>query len=281
MASPFQLCSVGTTPTCSYPAPVRSTLSHGHCHLSRSSPPTLHLLHTQLPQPPSLQVRALAAATISSLLEGPAPRAILAVAEARTATSRAPVRGFLTLSLSLGQLLLALHTGLLAAVSREPAALALPAVLRALVVLVGATPYERLPPELLPQIISTLRARWASLHSPSSSASSSSSLSHPAPAISPAELAPIQAAYLACLAECFSTKQPIPGLAAHLQGPEGGAAAAHMLAELLALGRDPGQPAVVRIEALGALRGLAAHYAFVMPGGMWYSNWGGVEKGGG
>ncbi len=223
------------------------------------------------PPPPSpLQVRALAAATISSLLEGPAPRAILAVAEARTATSRAPVRGFLTLSLSLGQLLLALHTGLLAAVSREPSALALPAVLRALVVLVGATPYERLPPELLPQIISTLRASWASLNSPSSSsASSSSSSSHPAQAISPAELAPIHAAYLACLAECFSTKQPIPGLAAHLQGPEGGAAAAHMLAELLALGRDPGQPAVLRIEALGALKGIAAHYAFVMPGGMW------------
>lgn len=68
-------------------------------------------------------------------------------------TTRAPVRGFLTLSLSLGQLLLAAHAGLLKSVADEGSPLVLPAVLRALVVLMAASPYERLPPELLPETL--------------------------------------------------------------------------------------------------------------------------------
>jgi hypothetical protein len=62
------------------------------------------------------QIRSMAAATISCMLEGPPQRAFLAVAEARAlppATSgqrpQPPVRGFTTLSSSLGQMVLALH----------------------------------------------------------------------------------------------------------------------------------------------------------------------------
>eukprot|EP00983_Pelagomonas_calceolata_P060252 1146291-Pelagomonas_calceolata.AAC.2 len=57
----------------------------------------------------------MAAATIACLLEGPAQRGFLAVAEARTMASAsaraAPARGFLTLSASLGQMVVCLHAG--------------------------------------------------------------------------------------------------------------------------------------------------------------------------
>jgi hypothetical protein len=57
----------------------------------------------------------MAAATIACLLEGPAQRGFLAVAEARSmaaASARAaPARGFLTLSSSLGQMVVCLHAG--------------------------------------------------------------------------------------------------------------------------------------------------------------------------
>ncbi|WIA21275.1 hypothetical protein OEZ85_000508 [Tetradesmus obliquus] len=64
---------------------------------------------------PCNKVRLLAAALLVALLEGPAARALLAVAEARSAP-KAAVRGFTTVSTSLGHMLLALHAGLLAAV---------------------------------------------------------------------------------------------------------------------------------------------------------------------
>ncbi|KXZ56713.1 hypothetical protein GPECTOR_1g642 [Gonium pectorale] len=261
-------------------------------------PLTPHLL-TVLLHDPLIKVRSLAASTIAVLLDGPAQRSILAVAEAKSMTARPPVRGFLTLSLSLGQLLLAAHTGLLHSVATEASGLVLPGVLRALVVLITSSPYERLPPELLPETIKVLRSRWAALSVASNAAAAG-------------ELAPIQAAYLACIAECFATKQPIAGLALYLQqqqkletGPAAGDAADHprapgrssgndirtasgalspratsssgnragaqgggaeqLVLELLQLASDPAVAAVTRIEALAALKGMAAHYTFVMP----------------
>lgn len=57
----------------------------------------------------------MAAATIACLLEGPAQRGFMSVAEARSmaaASARAaPTRGFLTLSASLGQMVVCVHTG--------------------------------------------------------------------------------------------------------------------------------------------------------------------------
>jgi hypothetical protein len=63
----------------------------------------------------------MAAATIAALLEGPAQRAFLAVAEARSQQQRAPVRGFTTLSATLGAMALALHAALLQSVGPPPA----------------------------------------------------------------------------------------------------------------------------------------------------------------
>ncbi|GLC35771.1 hypothetical protein PLESTB_000492500 [Pleodorina starrii] len=259
-------------------------------------PLTPHLI-TVLLYDPLIKVRLLAAATISSLLDGPAQRSILAVAEAKSMSGRAgPVRGFLTLSLSLGQLLLAAHAGLLQAVAAEASGLVLPGVLRALVVLMAASPYERLPPELLPEALKVLRMRWAALTgavTASAPASHATTATTATTAAAAGELAPIQAAYLACLAECFSTKHPIPGLAAFLlhqqqqqqqsQSPNdaeprgagagsgcGGCCSTEQLVrELLAVGRDGAAAAVLRIEALAALKGLAAHYTAALPPDVW------------
>jgi hypothetical protein len=134
-----------------------------------------------------LQVRLLAAAVLGALLEGPAARALLAVAEARMA-AHTPVRGFTTLSVSLGQLLLSLHTGLLAVLQawqqqQQPGAAAAPAhmassrpphtdslpavpsvllaaVLRVLCALVPVTPYERMPRGLLTDLVGCVWQLW-------------------------------------------------------------------------------------------------------------------------
>lgn len=62
-------------------------------------------------------------------------------------------RGFTTLSGTLGRLAAALHAGLLQALTAEPDPAVAAALLRALTALVSASPYPRLPPELLPQAI--------------------------------------------------------------------------------------------------------------------------------
>ncbi len=62
-------------------------------------------------------------------------------------------RGFTTLSGTLGRLAVALHAGLLQALAVEPDPVVAAALLRALTALVSASPYPRLPPELLPHAI--------------------------------------------------------------------------------------------------------------------------------
>lgn len=234
------------------------------------------------------------------------------------------------------------RAGLLHALPREspaPAAAAAlqPMVLRALCVLMSAAPYERLPPKLLPSTTATLLARWGALQActppaplpPPATAPTPPPLpTPPGPAISTAtgawggsgaglsalhvgEAMALQAAHLACLAEAFSTKQPLKAMAAYLRtlmpqhssaqaeagaeagaveqrpaptapaapaaggagsgaGAEGAAAdEAHACApafvhQLMAAGTCG--HAAVRIEALAALKGLATHYDFALPG---------------
>ncbi|GLI68841.1 hypothetical protein VaNZ11_013384, partial [Volvox africanus] len=238
-------------------------------------PLTPHLI-TVLLYDPLTKVRALAAATISALLDGPAQRGILSVAEAKPVSARAPVRGFLTLSLTLGQLLLAAHTGLLHAVATESSMLVLPGVLRTLVVLIQVSPYERLPQELLPETFKVLQTRWAELTAAAPATAS----------VRGGDLGSSQTAYLACLAECFSTKQPVAGLAAFLsqqqqhtfqdlkvlESQHGGAgcdSTQRLVRDLLAVGQDASAEAVQRIEALAALKGLAVNYTTALPPDVW------------
>eukprot|EP00198_Chlamydomonas_reinhardtii_P014190 XP_001703527.1 predicted protein [Chlamydomonas reinhardtii] len=136
------------------------------------------LVPVALQQHAGASVRAMAASTIASLVDGPAPRAILA-------------------------LLLGAHAGLLHAVGNEPSTLVLPGVLRALCVMIAATPYERLPPEVLPETVRVLRARWAQLCASAAATGGGGVLSLSAAGVAGGELAPIHAAYLACLAECL------------------------------------------------------------------------------
>lgn len=99
----------------------------------------------------------MAAATLSALLEGPAQKGYLAVAEARASLGQGsrptPVRGFTTLSHSLGQLAVCTHAGLLHAVAHEQSGAVLLVVMRTLCCLVPAAPYERLPADLLSNVV--------------------------------------------------------------------------------------------------------------------------------
>ncbi len=98
-------------------------------------------------------------------------------------------------------------------------------------------------------------------------------------AIHTGESLALQVAYLACLAEAFSTRQPQQGMRAYLQSLQQPACEAEQAGGALPLAaRAP--PAFVwqllhagvcchpalRIEALAALKGLATHYAFTLPG---------------
>ena len=62
-------------------------------------------------------------------------------------------RGFTTLSTTLGHLVIALHDGLLHAVSNEAVTAPLVNILKALQTLMASAAYSRLPPDMLPRCI--------------------------------------------------------------------------------------------------------------------------------
>lgn len=99
----------------------------------------------------------MAAAALAALLEGPAQKGYLAVAEAKAPAGHGsrptPVRGFTTLSHSLGQMAVCTHAGLLHAVANEQNSAVLLVVMRTLCCLVPAAPYERLPADLLSNVV--------------------------------------------------------------------------------------------------------------------------------
>ncbi|CAK9199437.1 unnamed protein product [Sphagnum troendelagicum] len=108
---------------------------------------------------PIVKARVAAASTIAMMLEGPV-RAFLQVAEHREFARSGP---FTSLSGSLGQTVVQLHTGLLHIVSNEKHGGILAAALRALSLLVAAAPYGRLPMELLPNVVLSVNKRMHDL----------------------------------------------------------------------------------------------------------------------
>lgn len=92
---------------------------------------------------PSSHVRHAAAVTLSTLLEGPAQRAYLAVAEWKEASPH-HTRGFVPLSSILGQIIIGTHIALLSSLLWEHDGTVLLAVLRALSTLIVGSPYHRL-----------------------------------------------------------------------------------------------------------------------------------------
>ncbi|KAF8069477.1 hypothetical protein HT031_001593 [Scenedesmus sp. PABB004] len=197
-----------------------------------------HLL-TVLLHDPCDKARLLAAAVLAALLEGPAARALLAVAEARSA--RAQIRGFTTLSTSLGHTLLALHTGLLAALdtrcapqqpagAEQQARLEVPtpvlgAVLRVLRVLVPATPYDRLPPGLLPDVVAAAWRLWQQLQREAATAAVGDG-EPGAPLRDELSAGAAATAAVAVLAQALSTKRAHASLASWLAADTAAAGAA-------------------------------------------------------
>ncbi|PRW60946.1 Wee1 kinase [Chlorella sorokiniana] len=217
------------------------------------SPSVAHLLLHD----PQLRVRHAAAATITTLLEGPAQRAYLAVADARE-LDRQPVRGFITLSASLGQMLVALHSALLHSTQSERDPLVLAATLRALGTLLLGAPYHRLPPQLLPRCVQALLGCLAK--------------ATPAPPAGPAGVAadqlPVVSACLSCLAAAFSSKAPGAPIVQEVT-PAAGASDVggeqHQLLQLL-FGYAACPHATLQLEAVMALRGVAQQHAALLDG---------------
>ncbi|KAK9122449.1 hypothetical protein Syun_020066 [Stephania yunnanensis] len=104
---------------------------------------------------PILKARVAAASTLASMLGGPSS-VFLRVAEFNESNRRGP---FTSLSSSLGQMLMQLHTGILYLIQREAHYGMLVPLFRSLVLLISATPYARMPQELLPSVISSVSSR--------------------------------------------------------------------------------------------------------------------------
>lgn len=204
---------------------------------------------------PVPKVRALAAAVLSSMLEGPAQKAYLIIADA-TSSARPPVRGFTTLSSTLGHQVIALHDGLLHAISNEAHTAASVNMLKALETLMLSAAYSRLPPDLLPRCIEVLTRRL--ITAPQKLVATS------------ADTQAVQAAACACLAAAFGTKVALPSVANLLCAPlpqaaDMAAAVAavparqHALITTL-LELTCSESAVLRCAALSALHGVAKNY---------------------
>uniref|UniRef100_A0A0A9CTH3 DUF4042 domain-containing protein n=1 Tax=Arundo donax TaxID=35708 RepID=A0A0A9CTH3_ARUDO len=110
---------------------------------------------------PITKVRVEAASTIAAMLEGQA-LVLTQVAEYNESSKRG---SFTTLSCSLGQILMQLHTGTLFLIQRENQATLLVALFRVLIFLISATPYARMPKELLPTVITVVCSRLLNTHS--------------------------------------------------------------------------------------------------------------------
>lgn len=153
-----------------------------------------------------------------------------------------PSRGFITLSASLGQMLVALHRALLHSVQSEHDPLVLSATLRALGTLLLGAPYHRLPPQLLPLCVQALLGCLAKASPPQ-----------------PAGVAVVSAC-LSCLAAAFSSKAAGASLLQNLGPAAGGTSGSggqqDQLLQLL-FSYAGCQHAALQLEAVMALRGVA------------------------
>nr|ACF22785.1 hypothetical protein-5 [Brachypodium distachyon] len=110
---------------------------------------------------PITKVRVEAASTIAVMLEGHA-LVLTQVAEYKESSK---LGSFTTLSCSLGQILMQLHTGVMYLIQHETLATFLAALFRVLILLISATPYSRMPKELLPTVITAMCSRLLEKHS--------------------------------------------------------------------------------------------------------------------
>lgn len=106
---------------------------------------------------PCLKVRMASASTLVAMLDGPSSN-FLQVAEYKESSK---VGSFTALSSSLGQILLEIHRGILYLIQHEAHGKLLASLFKIIRLLILNTPYSRMPPNLLPTVITSLRTRIA------------------------------------------------------------------------------------------------------------------------
>ena len=104
-----------------------------------------------------------AAGTIATLMEGRTQKGFLSVAKYSDRDSSA-IRGFTTLSLSLGRMVLALHDGLLHGIENEEKLSVIPHLFRTLNSLVSSTRYDRMPSDLRTRMVKSIQKQWTRYH---------------------------------------------------------------------------------------------------------------------
>ncbi|CAH9068676.1 unnamed protein product [Cuscuta europaea] len=104
---------------------------------------------------PYMKARIASASTIRAMLDAPSC-VFLQVAEFKESPRSV---AFTTLSSSLGHILMQLHTGILYLIKNETHSGLLISLFKIQMLLASCTPYLRMPPELLPTIISSIQSR--------------------------------------------------------------------------------------------------------------------------
>ncbi|OAY78821.1 HEAT repeat-containing protein 6 [Ananas comosus] len=112
-------------------------------------------LMTSLIFDPVMKIRIEAASTIAAMVEGHA--VVLSQVAEYKETSKCG--SFTTLSSSLGQILMQLHTGILYLIRHETHSGLLAGLFKMLILVISATPYARMPRELLPTVLQSLCTR--------------------------------------------------------------------------------------------------------------------------
>ncbi|KAL9298061.1 hypothetical protein ACSQ67_023957 [Phaseolus vulgaris] len=104
---------------------------------------------------PCLKARMASAATLVTMMDG-LSSIFLQVAEYKESNK---LGSFMALSSSLGTVLLELHRGLLYLIEHEAHTKLLALLFRIIKLLISSTPYSRMPPNLLPIVVTSIRTR--------------------------------------------------------------------------------------------------------------------------
>ncbi|KAK7342809.1 hypothetical protein VNO80_25765 [Phaseolus coccineus] len=112
-------------------------------------------LMTSLLFDPCLKARMASAATLVTMMDG-LSSIFLQVAEYKESNK---LGSFMALSSSLGTVLLELHRGLLYLIEHEAHTKLLALLFRIIKLLISSTPYSRMPPNLLPIVVTSIRTR--------------------------------------------------------------------------------------------------------------------------
>ncbi|XP_062105137.1 uncharacterized protein LOC133816845 isoform X2 [Humulus lupulus] len=104
---------------------------------------------------PYLKARIASASTLAVMLDGPSS-VFLQVAEYKEPSKSV---SFTALSISLGHILMQLHTGILYLIQRENHGRLLVSLFKILMLLISSTPYSRMTAELLPTVITSIQKR--------------------------------------------------------------------------------------------------------------------------